>query len=46
MIYCHSCGKAIHETAKSRPHCDAVVKNNACTKSRIVAALLAFFSAV
>ncbi|MCO6506353.1 MAG: NINE protein [Snodgrassella sp.] len=43
MIYCHGCGKEIHETAKSCPHCGAVVKNNACTKSRIVAALLAFF---
>lgn len=45
MVYCRGCGKEIHETAISCPHCGAQngtlpVQGN---KNRIAAALLAFF---
>ena len=44
MVFCTGCGKQIHETAVSCPNCGAVQKTAAVSKkSRIVAALLAFF---
>ena len=44
MVYCRGCGKEIHETAKSCPHCGATnASSGAGEKSRIAAALLAFF---
>ncbi|MDD9259711.1 TM2 domain-containing protein [Klebsiella variicola] len=44
MVYCRGCGKEIHETAKSCPHCGATIASSGSgEKSRIAAALLAFF---
>ena len=44
MVYCRGCGKAIHETAKSSPHCAPTnASSGSGEKSRIAAALLAFF---
>ena len=44
MVYCRGCGKEIHETAKSCPHCGATNASSGLgEKSRIAAALLAFF---
>lgn len=43
MQYCKSCGKEVHETARSCPNCGAVIKGSGAEKSRIAAALLAFF---
>ena len=44
MVYCRGCGKEIHETAKSCPHCGATnASSGSGEKSRIAAALLAFF---
>ena len=44
MVYCRGCGKEIHETAKSCPHCGATTASSGSgEKSRIAAALLAFF---
>ena len=44
MVYCRGCGKEIHETAKSCPHCGATnAYSGSGEKSRIAAALLAFF---
>ncbi|WP_406568579.1 TM2 domain-containing protein [Aeromonas caviae] len=40
MVFCRGCGKEIHKTAVSCPHCGAVYGSS---KSRITAALLAFF---
>ena len=40
MVFCRGCGKEIHKTATSCPHCGAVY---GASKSRITAALLAFF---
>lgn len=42
MVFCRGCGKEIHETARSCPHCGAT-NSTANSKSRIAAALLAFF---
>lgn len=41
-VYCRGCGKEIHETARSCPHCGAIVSVIG-SKNRIAAALLAFF---
>lgn len=44
MVFCRGCGKEIHESAKACPHCGATQGiNTQGTKSRIAAALLAFF---
>ena len=44
MVYCRGCGKEIHETAKSCPHCGATnASSGSGEKSRIAAALLALF---
>ncbi|NMP26830.1 zinc-ribbon domain and TM2 domain-containing protein [Rahnella sp. SAP-1] len=43
MVFCSGCGKEIHSTAKSCPHCGAVRYGSQGSKSRIAAALLAFF---
>lgn len=43
MVYCRGCGKEIHETARSCPHCGAQNGTLLGQKSRIAAALLAFF---
>ncbi|MBU9816947.1 zinc-ribbon domain and TM2 domain-containing protein [Rahnella sp. C60] len=44
MVFCRGCGKEIHESAKSCPHCGATQNvNPQGTKSRVAAALLAFF---
>ncbi len=45
MVYCRGCGKEIHETAVSCPHCGAQNSTSIGqgSKSRISAALLAFF---
>ncbi|MBP4034750.1 TM2 domain-containing protein [Aeromonas caviae] len=40
MVFCRGCGKEIHKTAVSCPHCGAVYGTS---KSRITAALLALF---
>ncbi len=41
MVYCRGCGKEIHETAKSCPHCGATnASSGSGEKSRIAAALL------
>jgi TM2 domain-containing membrane protein YozV len=42
MVFCRGCGKEIHETARSCPHCGAL-NTVPGSKNRIVAALLAFF---
>lgn len=41
-VYCRGCGKQIHETARSCPHCGAI-NSVVGSKNRIAAALLAFF---
>lgn len=45
MVFCRGCGKEIHETALSCPHCGAPQRGTAqtSTKSQSVAALLAAF---
>lgn len=43
MVYCRGCSKEIHETARSCPHCGAQNGTPLGQKSRIAAALLAFF---
>ena len=44
IIFCHGCGKEIHDTAKSCPHCGATQrKSKGGGKSKTSAALLAFF---
>ncbi|MFI3308423.1 TM2 domain-containing protein [Ewingella allii] len=42
MVFCRGCGKEIHETARSCPHCGAT-NSVPGSKNRIAAALLAFF---
>ena len=44
MVYCRGCGKEIHNSAESCPHCGARQQDKTTgDKSRITAALLAFF---
>ncbi|PQQ28262.1 NINE protein [Photorhabdus hindustanensis] len=44
MIGCFGCGRMLHESAQSCPHCGAMIKAySSGSKNRIVAALLAFF---
>lgn len=44
MVFCRGCGKEIHESAVSCPHCGAVQKKmGSGAKSRVTAAVLAFF---
>ncbi|MFN1516101.1 TM2 domain-containing protein [Vibrio owensii] len=42
-MFCSGCGKEIHETARTCPSCGAQQKGVQGEKSRIAAALLAFF---
>ncbi len=45
MVFCRGCGKQIHETAASCPHCGAPQRKehrNVAGKSRTTAAILAF----
>ncbi|HEY1843428.1 MAG TPA: NINE protein [Buttiauxella sp.] len=42
MVFCRGCGKELHETAHTCPHCGAP-NQVAGSKSRITAAVLAFF---
>ena len=42
-MFCYGCGKKIHKTAKSCPSCGAQQRGFQGEKSRIAAALLAFF---
>jgi len=43
MVFCRGCGKEIHSSAKACPHCGATQGSEAGQKSRIAAAILAFF---
>ena len=44
MVYCHGCGKEIHETALTCPQCGARQKTpSAAQKSKVAAGLLAIF---
>ena len=44
MVFCRGCGKEIHESALSCPHCGAIQKKVGAggSKSRVTAAVLAF----
>ncbi|WP_075183278.1 TM2 domain-containing protein [Pantoea sp. 1.19] len=42
-VFCRGCGKEIHSSAKSCPHCGAVQSTSYGEKNRLVAALLALF---
>ncbi|MFA0155392.1 NINE protein [Vibrio sp. 10N.261.46.A3] len=42
-MFCKGCGKEIHETAKSCPGCGAQQGTQNSGKSRVTAALFAFF---
>jgi len=44
MVFCTACGKEIHDTAATCPHCGAEQNSAASgSKSRVAAILLAFF---
>ncbi|ECI2307722.1 NINE protein [Salmonella enterica] len=43
MVFCRGCGKEIHESAKTCPQCGAAQSVSHGEKSRVAAALLAFF---
>jgi hypothetical protein len=43
MVFCRGCGKSIHETAKNCLLCGAVQGTRINDKSRVTAAVLAFF---
>ncbi|WP_261507834.1 TM2 domain-containing protein [Chromohalobacter canadensis] len=43
MIYCHGCGKQVHESARSCPHCGAESNVRTGSRTKVAAALLAFF---
>ncbi|KHN56254.1 TM2 domain-containing protein [Pectobacterium fontis] len=43
MVFCRGCGKDIHSTAKACPQCGATQSTGKGEKSRISAALFAFF---
>ncbi|MGQ7244546.1 NINE protein [Salinicola sp. V024] len=43
MVYCQGCGKHIHNTAKSCPHCGANSRASGTNRTKWVAAILAFF---
>ncbi|EAU0146538.1 NINE protein [Salmonella enterica] len=43
MVFCRGCGREIHESAKTCPQCGATQSVASGEKSRITAALLAFF---
>jgi len=43
MVFCRACGKEVHETATFCPACGAIQRPAAGKKSRVTAALLAFF---
>ncbi|EGR1126312.1 TM2 domain-containing protein [Vibrio cholerae] len=42
-MFCSGCGKEIHETARACPSCGAQQRRTQGEKSRVAAALLAFF---
>lgn len=44
MVYCHACGRQIHETAVTCPQCGAQQRlPTAASKSKLAAGLLAIF---
>jgi TM2 domain-containing membrane protein YozV len=43
MVYCRECGKEIHESARSCPHCGATQRSRTQGKSKVVAGVLALF---
>jgi len=43
MVYCRACGKQVHDTATSCPHCGAPQRTGRSLKSKSTAALLAIF---
>ena len=43
MVFCHSCGKQMHNTATACPHCGAITSVKQPKRKRMVAALLAIF---
>lgn len=43
MVFCRGCGKEIHESARSCPHCGAIQRGAGQGKSKIVAGILALF---
>lgn len=43
MKYCSGCGKPLHKTARACPNCGAPQASALGSKSRVAAALLAFF---
>jgi TM2 domain-containing membrane protein YozV len=43
MVYCRGCGREIHESARSCPHCGATQSFGAQGKSKVVAGMLALF---
>ena len=43
MVFCRGCGKEIHETALTCPHCGAPQRGVHPGKSKVTAALLAIF---
>ena len=42
MLFCHGCGKQIHKSARSCPHCGAE-SNRTGGRNKLATALLAFF---
>jgi len=43
MVFCRGCGKEIHESARSCPHCGATQRVGSQGKNKVVAGLLALF---
>ena len=43
MIFCSGCGRPVHKTAAACPNCGARLAAAGGTRSRVTAALLAFF---
>lgn len=43
MVFCRGCGKEIHESANSCPHCGATQRVNNQGKNKILAGFLALF---
>lgn len=43
MLFCHGCGKQIHKSARSCPHCGAESIIRTGSRSKLAAALLALF---
>jgi TM2 domain-containing membrane protein YozV len=43
MVFCRGCGKEIHESARSCPHCGATQRGSGQGKNKVVAGVLALF---